>query len=325
MDKYLFITGNGFDLDLGLKTRYSDFANNSSIFSNSSLDGSALCMLLNKVVQRNPEWFDIEEILKNYAQLPEDENERKLKQSERWRSQMADKQTFDDLIKGFREYILQEQGRTDLQKDSYAARLLRAVVENGKYTIYTFNYTDMNRMAQSLGIRKKFQFDAIHGRAADKSIILGVDDEVDVFDGMEFLYKTFNRYYQSHSITHDLQTAEEVIIFGHSLSSIDYPYFQDFFRMVCQPGNAASHRKRITIFTYDETSRLSLMKQLRTMNEHRTNYLYNQNDFTFICTSSSEQNDGIYPSRFEDLLKHLNETSEAENQRRMDNLARMIH
>ena len=181
MDKYLFITGNGFDLDLGLKTRYSDFANNSSIFSNSSLDGSALCMLLNKVVQRNPEWFDIEEILKNYAQLPEDENERKLKQSERWRSQMADKQTFDDLIKGFREYILQEQGRTDLQKDSYAARLLRAVVENGKYTIYTFNYTDMNRMAQSLGIRKKFQFDAIHGRAADKSIILGVDDEVDVF------------------------------------------------------------------------------------------------------------------------------------------------
>ena len=67
------------------------------------------------------------------------------------------------------------------------------------------------------------------------------------------------------------------------------------------------------------------MKQLRTMNEHRTNYLYNQNDFTFICTSPSEQHDGIYPSRFEDLLKHLNETSEAEEQRRLDNLARMIH
>ena len=63
MDKYLFITGNGFDLDLGLKTRYSDFANCSSIISYSFLNGGALWMLLNDALQRNPEWFDIEEIL----------------------------------------------------------------------------------------------------------------------------------------------------------------------------------------------------------------------------------------------------------------------
>jgi hypothetical protein len=61
--------------------------------------------------------------------------------------------------------------------------------------------------------------------------------------------------------------------------------------------------KKITIFTYDDESRMSILKQLRKMNDNKTNLLYHQNDFKIIMTSKGNSQD------LEEFIQHLRETS----------------
>ncbi len=64
-DKVLII-GNGFDLDLGLATRYSDFASKSDFFNVFFLNSE-----LNRHLQNastNEKWLDMELELEKYAQ-----------------------------------------------------------------------------------------------------------------------------------------------------------------------------------------------------------------------------------------------------------------
>lgn len=63
----------------------------------------------------------------------------------------------------------------------------------------------------------------------DTSIILGFQDNIEIDDSYCFMIKSHSPYYTSHNIKSKLDQADEVIFFGHSLGSTDYPYFEDFF------------------------------------------------------------------------------------------------
>ena len=102
---------------------------------------------------------------------------------------------------------------------------------------------------------------------------------------------------------HDLRDAKEVVFFGHSLGPTDYHYFQEFFKTQCVDGLPRKDAKKITIFTYDDESRISILSQLRRMNENKTNLLYGQNDFKIIMTSKGES------LEFKAFLKHLRQTA----------------
>lgn len=71
MSGKVLILGNGFDLDLGMNTRYSDFAN-SDIWKQSFQDDiqlyrpDTLIGYLNKEKEKNA-WFDIEQSMLNYV------------------------------------------------------------------------------------------------------------------------------------------------------------------------------------------------------------------------------------------------------------------
>lgn len=78
-------------------------------------------------------------------------------------------------------------------------------------------------------------------------------------ENYEFAYKTFSPYYHSVPLKFDLEDADEVVIFSLAMGDIDYPYFQDFFRNLCDPENRRKNAKRVTIFTYDESSGTELM------------------------------------------------------------------
>ena len=72
MNETTFIIGNGFDLDLGLKTSYLDFANSEYWSIDSSmLFSSELARTLDNAKKDNPSWFDIERLLAEYAVLRE--------------------------------------------------------------------------------------------------------------------------------------------------------------------------------------------------------------------------------------------------------------
>ena len=300
MSKKVFIIGNGFDLDLGMNTRYSDFAISDKwplVVSHSNT--------LSKHLQDKAhleKWFDLEKELLSYAGL-------RGKTKVQWYKNIADtnKKYFNSLVSSLTEYIKEEE-KKPINKDSIAAKVFRAIIENGAFSsIYSFNYTDLHEIARKLGITQKFNYEHVHGSIKNDNIILGVEDKSDLIAGYQFMYKTYSPHYESHPIQYDLLEADEVVFFGHSLGHNDYHYFQMFFLMQCQENMNRKDGKRITIFTYDDASRIQILEQLRSMNDRKMDLLFNLNQLQVICTKDGES------MRFRRFLEELKERGEGLN------------
>lgn len=267
----ILILGNGFDLDLGLKTKYSDFTG-SDEWRKYSSEKSTLFKYLNakKEVER---WFDLESELFNYAN-PQVQKSRTIKE---------DKLYFDQLHEGLKNYLRNQQDK-DINIKSYAAELLKAIVHNDLFhNIYSFNYTDINIFAKQIGITLNSKCTYIHGSLAENSIILGVNDKR-LIPNYDFLHKTMSPYYRSHNLFEDLYAANEVIFFGLSFGEIDFTYFEDFFKSQSSGDNVGRKKKNITIITYDENSRRDILRKLNNQGINRQR-LYAQSNFQMIRTS----------------------------------------
>ena len=294
MSNKVFIIGNGFDLDLGMKTRYSDFAQSDKWPFTTSIPRTLGGYL--KKQSKVEKWFDLEKELLVYAQNIQG-SERYI---ENYKYQAEnDKKMFDVLIQSLTAYLTEEENK-EPNMDSVAATVFRAIIESGLFSsIYSFNYTNLYNIALHLGIDKKFKYEHVHGCLKDDSIILGVEEETDLLPGYQYLYKTFNPNYESHSILYDMLEANEVVFFGHSLGHNDYHYFKMFFQEQCRDGMKRKDGKKITIFTYDNSSRVEILEQLRQMNEKKTDLLFNLNQMQVICTKDGGG------SRLEQFLKNL--------------------
>lgn len=292
--KKVFIIGNGFDLDLGWNTRYSDFAQSKFW----PIDGYVFDRNLQYTLQEKAKiekWFDLEQILLDYATYPSEYNPFRADTS----YLEDDKPFFGELSTSLMKYIQNEQEMSPIKKNSIAVKVLRAIINNGYFTsIYSFNYTDLNIVATHVGI-SPIKYEHVHGSIKDKSIILGVKDSAELKEGYSFLYKTFNQHYESHPIQYDLLEADEVVFFGHSLGVNDYHYFQRFFQKQCDEQLERKDGKDITIITYNEASRISILEQLRKMNDKKTDQLFLLNRLRFICTEDGETN------KLDKFLEHL--------------------
>lgn len=297
MSKKVFIIGNGFDLDLGMNTRFSDFAkSNEWPFKNPTM-GLAFHLRNQAKIDK---WFDLEQELLEYA----------VKSTRRFLEN--DKQSFNNLTEKLTLYIRSEEKKPFLV-NSVAAQVLKAVIDNGYFdSIYSFNYTNLYSIAEKIGIDKSFKYEHVHGSIKENSIILGVEENTDLKQGYEYMYKTFSPHYESHSIQYDMLEADEVVFFGHSLGHNDYHYFKAFFQFQCRDGMTRKDGKRITIFTYDNKSAIEILKQLRRMNEKKTNLLFNLNNMQIICTIESSS------KRLTSFLKRMCEEGVEADARRLD-------
>lgn len=299
-DKRVLVIGNGFDLDLGWNTRFSDFAS-SSYWPQNYHNGSILSYLLSK--RKVADWFDIEKEIGDFA------SGSFTKRSTIGYIQI-NKNYFNELVNGFKEY-LKEEIQKPINHDSMAALVLSEILNNQQFTsIYSFNYTDLYEIARTLEIKVSFTYEHVHGALKDNDVILGAPEDKDLNKGYEFLYKTFHEHYKSNELIYDLSDAKEVVFFGHSLGPTDYHYFRSFFQTQCQETLQRKDAKKITIFTFDDTSRLSIMNQLRAMNDKKTNVLVNKNDFRIFMTIN-----GLTPE-IESFLNHLKATSKEVNDKR---------
>lgn len=61
-----------------------------------------------------------------------------------------------------------------------------------------------------------------------------------------------------------------------------------FFSMQCQENMNRNDSKRITIFTYDDVSRIQILEQLRSMNDRKMDLLFNLNQLQILCTKNGE-------------------------------------
>lgn len=305
----ILILGNGFDMDLGLKASYRDFMNNSQYWPFDSMkDISPLGEMLREIKEQN--WYDIEQALlkfaKTYAQSyhPFDHNPKVF---------IDCRCDYELLVNSLREYLENQQDNCEIKTDSVAFKILKSLLNDTFLdVIYSFNYTDLNKMIARTSLQHPFNVPVVnvHGKLNDETLILGVNEKEDLsYPQFQFLYKTFNRSYQSNNLRYDILTAQEVIIFGHSLSEVDYSYFEDFFFSLCQRDEDKVVKRKVTIFTYDETSELQIKRWLRSMNQVQIELLYGYNDFQFICTKYANDKDSVDGCRLSDFLWHIRHTA----------------
>lgn len=297
----LLIIGNGFDLELGLRTSYKNFIESDiydycSIKISESLGYKKRYNLqfdvdINifehfKNILSIQNWIDLEMEIGKLAgrHMKKTNNETGLYEDYLAVSSDFMMSSFNALRDCLNDYIL-NLGVPNNRPNNYALQLM-SILGTKKYDnvqIVTFNYTDL---------KETTRFDIqvpvyhIHGKVSKGSnanLILGIQDSVEVDKSFSYVIKSHSPYYHSSHIIDLLENADEVIFFGHSLGETDYPYFSDFFKMQCQK-TAPEDRKKIRIFTYDEKSRLDILFQLRMMNDKQTRLFFENSDFALYRT-----------------------------------------
>lgn len=303
MAKRLLIIGNGFDIDLGLKTRYSDFSDSKiweKIVGNTFNFGSNLLGALREAKEKEA-WFDIEKTMHDYVRSIE---------ADRLVDYIInkDKADFDKVSEALSEYLKEEQDNRLLKTDSFAAQVLRKIVEVGSFDYYTFNYTNLEKIAKSCGIKiDTSKITHIHGSLENDSIILGVltDPTDPINEQYSFMYKDNSRFYMSNNMYEDFEKAEDIIFFGHSINGMDFPYFRDFF--IKQSGMDGEYKsKHITIFTYDDASNQQIRNSIRNAQVDLTQ-LFRRNDIKFIQTKELYAKDKNEMLKFNAFINRLNE------------------
>lgn len=259
MSKAIIILGNGFDLDLGLKTSYSEFAGSlqwKELMDNNahSLDESWLLGFLKSKYDVN-QWIDIESALLEYA-LDKTKSHIMAYASE-------DAKDFNALCQALKTYLRDQQDHFSPSVHSVASEFMKLIASlSGQSSLYSFNYTDLNVLAGKYSLTMNHTVHHIHGSLADDDdIILGIETGERIDDQYAFLFKTQNRHYTHTNILKDLRDKEEYVFFGHSLNGMDYEYFKYTFQDLAILSRAKP--LRLTIITKDDASENNFKSFLR--------------------------------------------------------------
>ena len=134
MSNKVFIIGNGFDLDLGMHTRYSDFAKSDKWPSHKYPPIRSLASFL-KSKAKIEKWFDLEKELLSYAV----KNEVIVSHTRGYNSLVEDDKSFYlGLVESLIAYLKEEEARP-LNKDSVASKVLKTIIESRLFSsIYSF-------------------------------------------------------------------------------------------------------------------------------------------------------------------------------------------
>ncbi len=299
MSKGIIILGNGFDLDLGLKTRYSDFVKSPQwkqlMDKNPHSKGNDFLLgyLDNKYELER--WIDIERSLLEYATNRTAIN--------RMTSASRDSADFPKLRQALRAYLKEQQEQFAPTTNSVARALLPFLAEiTTQSRIYTFNYTQLNVLAGKCGVNMPKDAIHIHGSLADdEDIILGIETENRIDDRYAFLFKTQSRQYKHTDILKDLKERDEYIFYGHSLNGMDFAYFNSVFST---RSLSTSRTPRLTIITKDVESE-NLFK-----NSLRSEYislqgLYSNSNPVFILTDLVYQKNPAEIKKVKELLERM--------------------
>lgn len=337
--KIVLILGNGFDLDLGLKTSYKDFWESEYCpkdYPAPLIKHLNECWPDNKVAVK---WYDLENELLNYYKLrlithdypdvvpsnlmeyirnfdpyeytcraftgidPEMEElvsleygkynklpmwasipfQEEFKKSQESRDKHALELIKERLCK-YLSHITQVNQESDKVSFQVLAHLDEEAKKGSEVNVYTFNYTHVLLNGSKLDAAKVHY---MHGRCADGNIIIGTRDDKDYSPSYDFLQKSFDPSFNPPAIVSNLQEADEVVIFGHSIGENDRQYFKAFFKQ--QTDFTNKHRKDITIFTKDSDSEHQIKRSLQSMTDGNLSSLFSLNNLQIIKTGELEE------------------------------------
>lgn len=241
----LFIIGNGFDLNLGLKTGYQDFYDYYRSVHSGDKDILALKDSIEK--GRYSTWSDLEAGLGDYSRTITDpdvflkcfENIKDVLSEFLTRSYEARSfvSNYHKLTKDFgnpEEYLNQE-----IQNRYYAFHRSRSFSVSGheEVSIVTFNYTNTleNLLTTAAGL--SFQILHIHGNL-ESDLVMGVNDEEQIANQAfrsnrdvqeDFIKPEYNRAClngKNASFESLINQADVVVLFGTSLGETDRKWWR---------------------------------------------------------------------------------------------------
>ena len=303
------IVGNGFDLDMGLPSKYSDFILSKEWqdvlkkfnvflqmqdYQEHSLVGQL------QLASQNSQWFDIEEEIHKFI-----ENHSNLKDLE-----VRDIRSEFDAIKVALTNYLKRITATFTADNSKASTVLHYRLRESPLTateIY-FNYTYPHQYIK-LPIQPEI-FNGgqhwatfVHGSLRDNDIVLGCDlqEGEQVNRQLSFMYK-YNQLKKANHIARNILEAKEIIFFGHSINEMDFGYFKEFFKVASASPIPIRH---LTIITYDDESERNIKDNIRNQGISVSDLYSNLWTFDIIKTSKLYDNNAEEGKKCSEFLERL--------------------
>lgn len=299
MAELALIIGNGFDLDLGLPSKYSDFADSPEfhdlarrmhdMYFEEERKNSLVLQI--QQASNNSNWFDIEEEIHKYVlNRPYlDENMIRHVRSE-----------FDALKRALTNYLKRVskelEHKANKQKLAYVLLMILQNSPLSKINIY-FNYTNPElfmEMPTYHEIGKGF-FTYVHGSLRYDDIVLGCDLKKgeEVNRQLSFMYK-YNMLNKANHVARHILEAKEIIFFGHSINEMDFCYFREFFKDASAAPKPIRH---LSIITYDETSERNIKDNIQNQGISVSDLYSNLWTFDVIHTKN------YYAGKKDDVVK----------------------
>ncbi len=284
MKNVLVVLGNGFDLDLGLKTSYINFwsSKKDSIQKIYLNRGSRYKLskpsLAKQIDQYIYSWGDLEDIIRVHASGTVQHEEEpairiwRLAELTAHNNISANEEYFNILKQELISY-LEEQQNQQINEESKAAKFLRQLsfLEEDKLNIFNFNYTDINEFAKKININQTFEVSYIHGNLKEKNIILGVGEDR-LYEGYGFVLKKVQGAKIS-PIEEALLQADEIVFYGVSFGFNDFQYFKEFFLAIKE----GKLKTTINIYTKDEQSTENIFHRLSAVGVTKRDLYINAN------------------------------------------------
>lgn len=266
MAELALIIGNGFDIDMGLPSRYSDFADSSEfhdlvrrmhdMYFEEERENSLVLQIQQASFDSN--WFDIEEEIHKYVDNHPrlDEKMVRMVRSE-----------FDSLKYALANYLKRITTNFTADKKKLSTFLYYRLRECPlTATEIYFNYTTPQLyiklpLRQEIFNGAQHWFTYVHGSLKDNDIVLGCDlqPEEQVNRQLSFMYK-YNMLNKANHVARNILEAKEIIFFGHSMNDMDFCYFREFFKEASASPKPIRH---LTIITFDEESERTIKDNIQ--------------------------------------------------------------
>ena len=298
------IIGNGFDVDMGLPSKYSDFIESkewkdvvkgvdSFLMLNEYCEHSLIAQLIK--ASNKSLWFDVEEEIHSFLNTHKDNSELDIRDIN---------SEFNLIRKGLQKYL--QRISTDFKADErkLGYQLLTRLQES-PFTIYEiiFNYTYPQSFLNIPTYYKGCFVSFVHGSLKDNNIVLGCDlqDGEEVNKQLSFMYK-YNMLTTANNTGYHLQEAKEIIFYGHSLNEMDFRYFRAFLTTLSTTPCPSKH---LTIITYDEASERNIKDNIQSQGVSVTGLYNNLRTFEFIHTQKYNNGDESETQKVKDFFVRL--------------------
>ncbi len=265
------IIGNGFDLNLGLKTSYTDFVK-SEDFIDLVRRNNQLSRYLNDV-HNLKNWIDVEKELKNYSKINAEKNGSFFIE-------------FKELSNALQTY-LRTINNSYLTPQSRAYKLIYKIIKSNALII-DFNYTStVSDIFEELEIDinsqdSNIEHIKIHGSVENDNIIFGVEDNANILSQHVFLKKSTHENFNPIDFSSAISNSDTFIVFGHSLGETDHMYFDDFFSNAVF--RSSTKRQNMLFYHYGEQSYYDIFAQIDKLTSRRITKLKQLNNLKTIDT-----------------------------------------